>query len=156
MEKAADLHYWETQIHLARGAGVMAFLRIGRALEAIKDGDLWQPIASTFEAYLEHSWGIKRAWGYALVGVWQTWGQALLDDKSLQEVEVTRLVKLLPLTTTENSAEMLHMAANVPDLRGFENNIRNLRGKKGTDECTHDFQLISLEVCTICGLKRKI
>uniref|UniRef100_A0A6M3LS74 Uncharacterized protein n=1 Tax=viral metagenome TaxID=1070528 RepID=A0A6M3LS74_9ZZZZ len=155
MNIALRLADYEKEISEAKRGGVLSFLRIGKALHAINQGDLWQGQASSFSSYVENSLGLKRSWAYSLINVWQVWGQQLLAAPDLQSVEITRLVKLLPLTTDENKEELLHAAAHIPDVRGFENNLKNLRGKKGTDECDHNFQVVSFWQCELCGLRKK-
>lgn len=157
MKRVHNLEEWEQEIATAKKSGILSFLRVGRALCAINADNLWQPVAPTFPAYVENSHGIKRSWAYSLIDIWNMWGEHLLGDPSLQQVEVTRLSKLLPLATAENREELLHMAASVPDARGFEDNLRNLKGKTATDDPhEHDFRLIGIEQCSICGLKRRV
>ena len=157
MNIALRLADYEKEISEAKRGGVLSFLRIGKALHAINQGDLWQGQASSFSSYVESALGFRRSWAYSMISVWQVWGTQLLEAPDLQSVEITRLVKLLPLTTDENKEELLHTAAHIPDVAGFENNLKNLRGKKGTDECTpdHRFQVVSFWQCELCGLRKK-
>jgi hypothetical protein len=65
--------------------------------------------------------------------------------------DVTRLIKLLPLTTEENRDELFEMACHIPDAKGFDANIRNLRGKLAPDDPhTHEFEPIPYAVCVHC------
>jgi hypothetical protein len=157
MEKIPTLQTWEREIRESKGDGIKSFLRIGRALQAISSGNLW--VGSnhdSFEHYCEDVHGFKRSWSYNLIGVWHIFGELLIADSTLQDVEITRLVKLLPLATEANKLDLVHMAATVPDVKGFEANCRNLRGLTAADEeHEHDFQPIAWQVCSICGKKRK-
>lgn len=48
------------------------------------------------------------------------------------------------------------MADKERDAQGFDNQLRNMKGKTGTDQCeVHDFQPINVEQCVVCGLRRK-
>lgn len=156
MKKTHSLSEHEKEIEAGKRGGVLSFLRIGRALSAIQAGDLWQPIAPSFSIYVENVHGIKRSWAYSLVKIWQTFGQPLLDTAEFQQIEVTRLVQLLPLTTEENKMELLHEAAQVPDVRGWENQLRNRKNLVATDD-PHDcdFQSVNWEYCIICGKRRR-
>jgi hypothetical protein len=66
-------------------------------------------------------------------------------------------VEILPHITPSNKMELLHTAAAEPTARGWDDTIRNLKGKVATDDTLHehDFQPIGLLQCKICGLKVK-
>jgi len=44
----------------------------------------------------------------------------------------------------------------LPDLRGFENQLRVLKGRVPTDNHEHQWRTECYEVCEICGLRRKV
>jgi hypothetical protein len=50
---------------IARGLG--AFVEVGEALLAVRDGRLYRATHPTFEAYLRGRWGIGRSHGYRLI-----------------------------------------------------------------------------------------
>jgi hypothetical protein len=158
MEKALTLHDYEMEIQKAKQGGAISFLRIGRALAGIQESGVWRSVAPTFECYAEQCQGFKRSWAYSLIAVFHNFDAQLTADAGLQTVDVTRLVKLLPVVTPENTEELLHAAANIPDIKGFENQIRNLTGKVASDQCSHPqgFTPVGYEVCPICNLKRKM
>jgi hypothetical protein len=158
MELAKTLDVWEREIQLAKSKSVVSLLTIGRALSAISEGSLWMPTGcKSFDQYCEQAHGFKRSWAYNLIGVWGKFGPLMIADASLMGTDITRLSRLLPLATEENREELLHSAAQIPDSQGFDNLIRNLQGKIGTDECqSHDFQPIDYEQCKICGQRRKV
>ena len=149
-----SLDRWEKQIQIAKGDGIRSALLIGQALQAISEGSLWrQTPAKNFGDYVEKTHGFKRSWAFAVIGVWKEWGDILSGLPSLSP-DVTRLVRLLPYTTEENRLELLHIAAEIPDVRAFDNVIRELQGKTTTDACVeHVWELIHYKRCTVCGLK---
>ena len=157
MEPTIGIEKHEKDINDGKKAGLIGALKIGRALKAINEGNLWLPFAPTFESYCSQAHGFQKSSAYNLMALWSTWGDYLVSHPELQVLEPTRLVKLLPHATEENKEELLHMAAEIPDYKGFENNLRNLQGKTGTDDPhEHDWVSIQMERCEICGLRRKV
>jgi hypothetical protein len=138
--------------HLAVG-----ICQIGKALKEIQDGNLYLLAdCKTLAEYASKEHGLGRSMTYNAIGVYERWGEAILTDTNLQAIEPTRLIKLLPHATKENAEELLHEAAMLPDLRGFENQLRVLKGRVPTDNHEHQWRTECYEVCEICGLRRKV
>jgi hypothetical protein len=158
MQIAKTLDVWEKDIQEGKKHGLIGAIKIGRALKAIKDGNLWLPSGcQSFEQYCEGTHGFKKSTGYAMIGVWDTWGEYLLQHPELQGVDITRLFRLLPHVDDKNPQDLLTMAATVPDKAGFEANLRNMDGKTAPDQCEqHDFQPLGILQCTVCGLRKKV
>ena len=158
MQNSVSLDRCEKEIMAGKGQGLLGALRIGKALEIVSDGNLWVQVgAKSFDSYVSNTHGFSRSTAYNMISVARYFGPLLLADPSLQTVDPSRLVKLLPLVTEENKEELLHMAANVPDAAGFDANLRNKKGKTAPDECSHpDGYVPFLEKCPICEHKRKI
>ena len=159
MNELVSIDRYEKQIQGAKGKCLEGALIIGKALLAIKEGNLYLSVgAKTFEHYAEQTHGISRSSAYNYIGVYKYFGPLLLADPSLQAVDPSRLIRLLPLIDETNKEDLLHMAASVPDEKGFSNNIRNRKGKVATDECDHPdgFDPVGYEVCRHCNLKRKV
>jgi len=156
MQLAKRLDEWENDIMSAKGQAIQGCLVIGRALQAISSGRLWATAADSFAEYVEREHGMKRSWAFALIGVYDKFGQYLITDEALQKTDVTRFTRLLPYTTDENVEELAHAAAGIPGTKDFENYIRGLQGKVATDQCNnHDFEPIPYKQCKSCGLKIK-
>ncbi len=102
---------------------MLGALQIGRALAKISEGNLFFAAeCPTMAAYWEKVHGFKRSTAYNLIGVWQTWGQKILDTPEFQNVDPSRLVLLLPLIDKEDKDKLLRDAVFIPDKAGFENN----------------------------------
>jgi len=158
MNQTVSLDRCEREIMAGKGQGLLGAIRIGKSLDIINDGNLWVQVgAKSFEAYVSNTHGFSRSTAYNMMSVARYFGPLLLEDPSLQTVDVTRLIRLLPLVTAENKDDLLRDAALIPDARGFENQIRNRKGKVATDDDhTHEFEPIPYEACVHCGLRRKI
>ncbi len=159
MDKSVvSLEQLENEIAAGRKRGLLGALQIGRALAKISEGNLFLAAeCPTMAAYCEKVHGFKRSTAYNLIGVWQTWGQKILDTPEFQNVDPSRLVLLLPLIEKEDKDKLLRDAVFIPDKAGFENNLKNLRGEIGTDQCeAHDWQPIGIEQCSRCKLRRKV
>jgi hypothetical protein len=161
---ANQLRELEKSISSGKKDSVLGFLRIGQALSKIKELDLWRfSEAESFSSYMEKVQGIKRSWGYALLGVAETFGPMLdltSGGSSLSvnpdTPDITRLVRLLPHITEENKEELYHLATNTP-AKAFEDSMRNLKGKVATDdphECI--WEPIPYLQCSVCGQKRRL
>jgi hypothetical protein len=152
-----QLRELEKSISSGKKDSVLGFLRIGQALAQIKSCDLWRfSPAQSFVEYMESVQGIKRSWGYALIGVFEALGppEALNDD--FKTLDVTRCVRLLPHITENNKDELFHFAVDAPT-RAFDDTIRNLKGKVATDDPhTCEFIPVPWTVCKICNQKRRI
>jgi hypothetical protein len=134
------------------------YLLIGEALWLIQDGNLFQSAGfKDISSYAENVHGMKRSMCYNLIKVFCEFGGMIEDNKEYQGIDVTRLIELLPVCNETNKEELLHAAVNIPDSRGWDNTIRNLKGKVATDDTLHehDFQPVGLLQCKICGLKIK-
>jgi len=157
MELALTLEKWEKDIQEGRNMGLIGFLKIGRAISAIHDGNLYLTAGCrNIEEYGEKVHGLRKSSIYNAMSIWETWGTYILAHPELQGVDPTRLVRLLPLIDGKDHHELLHMAATVPDAKAFENNIKNLNGKPGTDECKHAYRPIQMEKCAHCNHLRKV
>jgi hypothetical protein len=158
MQLAKTLEEYEKDITEGRKHGLMGALKIGRALQNIDTGNLWvQTGCKNLSEYAEKTHGIKKSSCYSLIGVWQKWGEYILAHPELQQVDPTRLVRLLPLVDGHDSELLIHTALTVPSAKAFDDTIRELGGKVPTDCCVeHNFIPIAVERCSVCGLKRKI
>ena len=158
MNQSVSLDRCEKEIMAGKGQGLLGALRIGKALEIVSDGNLWVQVgAKSFDSYVSNTHGFSRSTAYNMMSVARYFGPLLLADPSLQAVDPSRLVKLLPLIDENNKEELLHSAAQMPDARGFDNLIRSLQKKVCTDDPhEHEFEPIPYEACKHCGLRRKI
>jgi len=158
MQLIQSLDVLEKKIISGKAKGLEGALQIGIALEKIKENNMYLAAGSkTFEQYVENTHGFSRSSAYNFINVARYFGPLLLADPSLQTVDPSRLVKLLPLITEVNKEELLHSAAQMPDARGFDNLIRSLQKKVCTDDPhEHDFVPINIEQCSVCGLRRKV
>jgi hypothetical protein len=84
--------------------------------------------------------------------IWESFGPII--DGLVIDVDVTRCFKLLPYTTKENAEELVLMAAHT-SWSGFEDNIRNLKGLKGHDECPHE-EWVNICRCKKCGFSKEV
>jgi len=152
MDVTIGIEQHEKEIAEGKKAGLIGALKIGRALQAINYNNLWLPLADTFEKYCAAAHGFQKSSAYNFIALWDTWGEGVAK----LSVDPTRLVRLLPYVTEENKEELLEMAVHVPDAKGFDNNLRNLAGKTGTDD-PHDHQWVSIQMeqCSVCGQRRK-
>lgn len=156
MQLVKRLDEWESDIRSAKGQAIQGCLVIGRALQAISAGRLWQAVADSFADYVEKEHGIKRSWAFALIGVHEKFGQYLIADETLQEADVTRFTRLLPYVDDENVEELAHAAVRIPGAKDFDNYVRQLAGKETTDsDHEHIFEPIPYQQCRVCGLKIK-
>jgi hypothetical protein len=139
--------------HLAVG-----ICQIGKALKEIQDGNLFLLAdCKTLAKYASKEHGLGRSMTYNAIGVFEKWGELILSDTNLQAIEPTRLYKLLPHATPENAVELLHEAAMLPDVRGFENTLKVLKGRRTTDDGhTHIWKHVTItyDECEICQLKK--
>ena len=159
MNISLNLDSCEKQIQNGKLKGTIGALQIGKALLAINEGNLWAGSgAKNFESYVSQAHGFSRSTAYNLMSIYFEFGQQLLADPSLQTIDTTRLIRLLPFTENHDKETLLHSAAQIPDTAGWENNLRNMRGKVGTDECCHPegFKPVGYEVCPICNQRRKV
>ncbi len=159
MDKSVvSLEQLENEIAAGRKRGLLGALQIGRALSRISDGNLYLAAeCPSMAAYCEKVHGFKRSTAYNLIGVWQTWGQKILDTPEFQNVDPSRLVLLLPLIEKEDKDKLLHDAVFIPSKSAFEDQVRDIKGLQTTDTCEeHDWQPIGIEQCSKCKLRRKV
>ncbi len=162
MEKAIllKLEDLEKEISDGRRRGLLGALQIGRALCRIQEGNLYLNNNDgwcRFEAYVEGEHGIKRSMAYNLMAVYRAWGRQILENTEFQNVDPTRLIRLLPLIEKNDTAELLRDAVFIPDKAGFDANLRNRQGRTAPDQCSdHDFIPIPWTQCSKCGLRKKI
>jgi hypothetical protein len=117
------------------------FLLMGGAFSAIKEGNQWQGTdAASFNEYIEKYWGFKHAQIDNYIRVTKEFGSLIESNPEFLGIKMTRLVEILPHITPSNKMELLHTAAAEPTARGWDDTIRNLKGKKGTDECDHNYE----------------
>lgn len=159
MDKSiVSLQSLEEEISKGKKHGLIGALQIGRSLDKIQDGNLWMPTGcKSFWKYAEQVHGFGRSTTYNLCAVYRTFGEKILQNQELQSIEPTRLIRLLPYTTESNCVGLLHQAAMIPDVAGFDANLRNLQKKIAPDQCNHPegFVPVGYEVCKICGQRRK-
>jgi hypothetical protein len=155
--KAKHLDRYEKKVMAGLLQGAKGFLEMGEGLYEINSGNLWLEAGSkSFDAYVDGHLPISRSTAYNAISFFRVCHRPMLEDPSLQTIEPTRVIKLLPHFTDENTAELLHNAASIPNARAFDCYLRELKGKVPPDRCeTHDFQPIGIEQCTVCGLRRK-
>ena len=118
------------------------FLEAGKHLMIIKQKRLYQAEGNhvvSFTYWVENELGCGKSLAYQLIEVYDKWGD-LLGRPEFASVNYSSAVLLLPLvsdkTTLAEKEELLHMAANQTS-RGMKDNIKNLKGELGTDECSH-------------------
>ncbi len=157
MEKRRSLDILEKQIHQGKKAGLLGALQIGMALEEINSGNLFlEARCKTISEYASKSHGIGRSTTFNLMAVATKFGRLILDDPSLQSIEPTRLIRLLPFVDDSNQLDLLHTAAQVPGAQAWDDTLRNLAGKTGSDDPhTHSWEPINLLQCSVCGLRKK-
>jgi hypothetical protein len=167
MELAKKLDQYEKSISAGKRAGLMGAIQIGMALEAIRSGNLWLHTgAKSFEKWAAAAHGFGRSSCYNLISVATKFGKYILADASLQSIEPTRLIRLLPhvqeLEGQSNVEDLLHQAAQIPGAQAFDDTLRNMAGKVATDECSHwdkTNELTTwepwLERCSVCHKTRK-
>jgi hypothetical protein len=161
MEIAHKLDYYEKSIATGKRSGLMGAIQIGMALERIREGGLWvETGAKSFEKYASAAHGFGRSTCYNLISVAVKFGKHILADPSLQSIEPTRLIRLLPhvqeLDGQSNVEDLLHSAAQIPGAQAFDDTLRNMSGKVATDECSHsDGFKPFLERCPSCQKTRR-
>jgi hypothetical protein len=156
MQLAQRLDVLEKQILSGKRAGLLGGIQIGGALNQINEGNLWlETDAKSFVKYVQDTHGFGRSSAYNLMGIAKTFGKHILADPSLQSIEPTRLVRLLPFVDESNQLDLLHEAATVPSAQAFDDNLRNRKGKVATDECGHPVWEPWLEICPKCRKTRK-
>jgi len=156
MEIAKNLDTLEKEITAGKRRGLLGAIQIGMALEAIRAGNLWLNTgAKTFDKYVSGAHGFSRSTSYNLMAVATKFGRHILEDPSLQGVDVTRLIRLLPHVEASNSLDLLHQAAMIPDAQGFNDQLRNMDGKVATDDPHEHSFLPWLERCEVCHKTRK-
>lgn len=156
MEIAKGLDTYEKQIVAGRRAGLLGAIQIGAALDKIRDGNLWVTTgAKSFEKYVQSTFGFSRSSAYNMMSIAIKFGQYILADQSLQSIEPTRLIRLLPFVDESNQLDLLHQASQIPDAQGFDNQLRNMKGKVATDDPHEHDWLPWLERCEVCHKTRK-
>ncbi len=161
MEIAKSLDVYEKSIAAGKKAGLMGAIQIGGSLNKIREGNLWVVTgAKSFDKYVSSAHGFSRSTSYNLMAVATKFGKHILADSSLQSIEPTRLIRLIPfvqeLDGKSNAVDLLHQAAHIPDSEGFNNQLRNMDGKVATDDDhEHDFQPW-LARCSVCHKTRKV
>lgn len=146
---------FELEKFVLEGMGNMMqeVFKMGLALKEIRDDKLWRTSHAKFDDYCRDTFGYGKSWAYGLVSLYDKF---YLVAKTHPEnpVDISRMYKLLPHVTEENAEEMYLMAAGT-NWTGFENNIKNLKNRKGTDECD-EHQWVTINVCLKCGFREKV
>lgn len=125
---------------------------IGKALKEVNEAELWREVqADSFEQYANFVHGFKKTWAYGLINMAEDFSAQL---EKLPPASPTRLIQLHQFTTPQNAEELYHMALEVP-AKAFDDNLRNMRGLKATDD-KHDHNWEPWEHCTVCPAKRKV
>jgi hypothetical protein len=156
--KAKHLDRYEKKVMAGLALGAKGFLEMGEGLFQIHEGNLWLEAGSkSFENYIDGHLPISRSTAYNAIKFYQVCKQPMLDDPSLAVIEPTRVIKLLPHMTPENTMELLHSAATMPNAKSFDNYLRSLQKKVCTDECDHPEGFSPMwEYCKICNQKRRV
>lgn len=158
MQLARTLDSCEKLIHEGNGNELRGALQKGKGLNIISENNLWiQTGSKSFEKYVENHLGFGKSTAYGYMAIYRYCHDVLMNDPLLASTSPTRILKLLPYINENNKLDLLHMAAATPDARSFDNNLRNIRGQKGTDECDHsEWEPIPYERCKCCGQKRRM
>jgi hypothetical protein len=153
MQVALKLNDWEKVYHKGNMYELGGCLLQGKALVNINVGNCWLEVGcKSFEHYCREVLGIGKSTAHNKMQMFETLNDYYEKHPELKDTAPTRIVRLLPHLTEENRDELLAMAHDVPSAKDFENNISNLNGKPGTDECT-DHVWVIIKRCKICGLK---
>ncbi|GAH48013.1 unnamed protein product, partial [marine sediment metagenome] len=79
------------------------------------------------------------------------------ESKDL-DIDYFRLVRLLPVIKGKSQEEITEWLAKAETLtiQGFDDEIREAKGKVATDKCDHQGKKMYFERCLICGKIIKI
>lgn len=155
--KAQHLDRYEKKVMAGIVLGVKGAMEMGDGLYHIHEGNYWLESGSkSFDTYIDNHLPISRSTAYNAMKYYRICHQPMLDDPSLQVIAPTRIIRLMRYFTEENTLELLHSAATIPNSRAFDDFVRNLKGKVATDDPHDHFWVPFLEICSICEKKRKI
>lgn len=156
--KATKLDEIVREINTCIMQGAQRFLKMGALLKAVRDGNLWMHSgASTFREWAEREVKLKKSAAYAAIDSFEKYQHVIDADPTLATVEQSRLTKLLPFANgDERTNDLLHMAKEA-DARGFEENLKELRGGMPTDVCEHPLdQQENFQKCKVCNRFHRI
>lgn len=156
--KANRLNEIAVEINKCIVEGAKRFLLIGKLLKEVRDGNLWMHSgAVTFREWAEREIHFKKSQSYAAIDCYEKFSHILAKNPQLEGVEQSRLCKLLPFANgDERTEELLHMAKEA-DAQGFENNLKELRGNRATDNCDHPLEeQEDWQKCKLCSKFHKI
>jgi len=158
IKKRAEIAFQvDKQIDEARRSITRNFIVLGGLLSRVYKDELWKYYGEhleSFEDYLKEK-SIKRSTGYQYMRVFEEFKDFLTASDT---VPVRRLVKLLPHTDKIDKEKWVNKARLLP-AEGFNNEIRELKGKTTTDECDHPLIKQSFFTkCKECGkfIKRDV
>lgn len=154
-EKAEIVFDLVEKLKEAKQGAVKSFLVIGQILDRVESEKLYLYYGQhieTFDNFLREV-RMGRATAYNCVRIWREFGE-ILKSKNL-DIEYFRLVRLLPVVEADNKEDWLNKAQDL-DVKAFDDEIREAKGKVPTDSCNHTGEKMYLERCMTCGKMRKV
>lgn len=131
-------------------------LSAGKWLCCIKTEKLWRADGSpskSFSHWVENELCLSKSTAYNLIDAYEKVGDLIENNKDFKDLDMSKVFLLLPYITDKTSLsekeDMLHMA-NSTTWRGLSDNLRGMKGKKGTDQCEH-LERETLERCKACN-----
>jgi hypothetical protein len=107
--------------------GMKAFVEMGEALRAIRDGRLYRAEHATFEEYLKGRWGLARATAYQLIGaseVVENVRNCGHDTLPANESQARPLTKLPPEEQADAWQEAVEVSEGKPTARHVEEAVQ--------------------------------
>ena len=138
------------------GLATSNYLEIGKLLCVVRDGKLWQyagsHITNMDDFFIEIRLG--RSTGFNMMAVWEQFGDNM---EAGLDIDYTRLVKALPVAKNMDVAgreRLINAAASMPS-RAYEDELRELKGQRPSDDCAC-LEREAWERCKECGKFTKL
>lgn len=135
----------------------LGYLEAGKNLMRVRMKKLWRldgTHITRFDDWVQSELGISKSTAYNAMEVYEKFGDLIINNMDYQRLDWTHYLVMLPYvsdkTPLEEKEKIIDLAKG-QTVRGFRNNMRELRGQVPSDaECEHEeTKLIS--ICVRCN-----
>jgi hypothetical protein len=144
VQKAEQLFDAVKNVKVGLGDAKHGMLLAGKYLMKINTEKLWKADGSpskSFAHWVEMELSLSKSTCYNLMDAYAKVGELIENNAHYKDIDMSKVFLLLPYIKDDASLadkeEILEMAQSCT-WRGLQDNLKNMKGKKASDECDHE------------------